>query len=540
MRETRIFGPPGTGKTTYLSRQIEAAAEKYDPSDIMVASFTRTAAVELNSRKLPIPRQNIGTLHALCYRSMNSPEIAETHIDEFNKVHPEYELSDEYSGNMEENLVDANFKKEADRYLAYYNIHRARMQPITQERVPPSMLGFIKAWERWKLENDYVDFTDMVSMTLKSKAPPPGGARVGIYDEVQDFNPLELALVRSWAEHQDFALLAGDDDQAIYTFTGASPDAFLYPDIPQAQKRVLSQSWRLPKKVKEFADAWIKNVSIREPKDYKPRDFEGEVLEQFSNFRMPERLIDEAERYISNGKTVMFLATCGYMLTQIKATLKGRAIPFHNPYRKTRGDWNPLGSFVKVRGRTYMRERILAFLKKDGIGTRNYWDFPDLEAWTDIIKSKGVLTKKAKEAIEAVNESLSGVPPQGIDQFYSEIFEPQALECALRRDLDWFVESVLGSKRNQIEFPVNVYKRRGEQALLEQPKVVISTIHGVKGGEADVVFLFPDISLAGAKEYNSSAEGRDSIIRTFYVGMTRARETLVLCQPVTSLCARFQ
>jgi len=36
--EYRVFGPPGTGKTTYLSRQIEKAAGEYKDS-VMVSSF---------------------------------------------------------------------------------------------------------------------------------------------------------------------------------------------------------------------------------------------------------------------------------------------------------------------------------------------------------------------------------------------------------------------------------------------------------------------------------------------------------------------
>lgn len=59
----------------------------------------------------------------------------------------------------------------------------------------------------------------------------------------------------------------------------------------------------------------------------------------------------------------------------------------------------------------------------------------------------------------------------------------------------------------------------------------MGTIHSVKGGEADVVVLFPDLSAAGMRQWVGPWEGRDAVIRCFYVGMTRARETLVICQP---------
>ena len=56
--------------------------------------------------------------------------------------------------------------------------------------------------------------------------------------------------------------------------------------------------------------------------------------------------------------------------------------------------------------------------------------------------------------------------------------------------------------------------------------------NSVKGGEADVVFIFPDLSAAGSREWTGTQEQRAGIIRLFYVGMTRARESLVLCRPV--------
>jgi superfamily I DNA/RNA helicase len=65
--------------------------------------------------------------------------------------------------------------------------------------------------------------------------------------------------------------------------------------------------------------------------------------------------------------------------------------------------------------------------------------------------------------------------------------------------------------------------------LLETPQVVVGTIHSVKGGQADVVYLFPDLSQAGAAHYAHGGASRDSVILQFYVGATRARERLYIC-----------
>jgi len=47
-----------------------------------------------------------------------------------------------------------------------------------------------------------------------------------------------------------------------------------------------------------------------------------------------------------------------------------------------------------------------------------------------------------------------------------------------------------------------------------------------------VVYLFPDLSFAGMNEWLGG--GTAAVRRLFYVGMTRARETLILCEPAGS------
>ena len=63
--------------------------------------------------------------------------------------------------------------------------------------------------------------------------------------------------------------------------------------------------------------------------------------------------------------------------------------------------------------------------------------------------------------------------------------------------------------------------------------------NSVKGAESDVVYLFPDISRAGMTEWRGNDAQKASVYRLFYVGMTRARESLVLCQAADDRCVDF-
>jgi len=118
----------------------------------------------------------------------------------------------------------------------------------------------------------------------------------------------------------------------------------------------------------------------------------------------------------------------------------------------------------------------------------------------------------------------------------TEIFDDSSVASLLgtfdgnyRALLDWWRHRVMPSFYNRIQFPAEIAARLGPQGLVETPRVVVGTIHSVKGGEADVVYLFPDLSPAGDAQYQIAGPPRDSMIRVFYVGATRARETLYLC-----------
>lgn len=66
----------------------------------------------------------------------------------------------------------------------------------------------------------------------------------------------------------------------------------------------------------------------------------------------------------------------------------------------------------------------------------------------------------------------------------------------------------------------------------EDPKVNISTIHSVKGDEADIVVLMGDISKVVAQQMDID---EDTEHRSFYVGVTRAKEKLFIIEPQTKL-----
>jgi len=161
--------------------------------------------------------------------------------------------------------------------------------------------------------------------------------------------------------------------------------------------------------------------------------------------------------------------------------------------------------------------------------------------WAEWLSAKGVLRRGAKDELRRAPEAEPVTIPM-----LEELFEPGALEELLgcfegdsRRLLEWWRRHLNASLAKRAQFPAAVAAAGGPQALMEPPKVIVGTIHSVKGGQADVVFLFPDLSQAGEAAYRRFGPPRDAVIRTFYVGLTRAREALYLGAPDSARAARL-
>lgn len=525
--EYRIWGPPGCGKTTTLSRLITEACQEYGSEAVIVSSFTRAAAKELVGRNLPLNEDQVGTLHALCYRALDRPKlVSKSLLAEWNAEHPMLAF-----GGVQTNLDDpyGDFERSGsqigDELLQEYNRFRALHD---RDRYCPARVEhFATQWTDFKANTGTVDFTDLIEQCLHGEVPIPHEASVLFLDEVQDFSPLELALGRRWGQSCERLYLAGDDDQSIYAFKGCTPDAFLHPDVPPEQVTILSQSYRVPRAVHEAACRWVEKLSVRQPKAYRPRDAEGVVGQLACNYKyltpLRERLLD----WLDHGKTVMLLASCSYMLDPLKRQLREWGLPFWNPYRKTRGDWNPLQSRAGTVG---AGERVHAYRKVSS--GQGWWTYRELWQWCAPLKAESVFARGAKTAMRHKAEDVAvadtPVAEADIDAWMPD---EETTERAGQGDLAWLRAQLLDPFAKPIDYACRVWEERGPEALAKSPQITIGTIHSVKGAESQIVVLCPDLSYSGLVEWSRPGERQDAIRRLFYVGMTRAKEELYWMQP---------
>jgi hypothetical protein len=466
MKEIRVFGPPGCGKTTTLTKYVKQGAEKYGADKLMVASFTRTAAQEIAGRDLGIPESKVATLHAHCFRAIGTPKIAEDskNLKLWNEKHPGKRIT---GGGV--NLDDPDMPsldEDGDRLLCIANTLRARRVPTSQWPAP--VAAFMAQWCEFKSENHFMDFTDLIEYALDNIEFAPDMPTVGIFDEYQDFTPLEIALVRKWSEHMEYAVVAGDEDQLLYGFKGCDPRAFLEPDVPAEQKQILRQSYRVPRAVHSYASKITGRISYREPKEYRPRDEEGEVKCLSTSYTNPDMAVQLAQKLTADGETCMFLASCGYMLHSVMKTLKESGVPSGNRYRQNKKQWNPLDAKA--------RDIILSFARKDRL-----WTWKELTDILPIISAdylvQGAKTRIDMETVENENEELK------VSELL-EYFLPQTLDEILgEATAKWLLDHAIASRRESLRYAVEAFTNGGSDALLKAPRCTVGTIHCSPGDE---------------------------------------------------------
>jgi len=530
--EYRIFGPPGTGKTRSATCHINRSVDRLGSNSVMATSFTRAAAIELTGRDALIDPDRIGTLHSFCFQALGKPQIAEANVGEWNRENPRLWITpvsrDRSLAGEDSNSYEDPVQKVGDRLLQQLNCCRGRMLPL--ENWPVGVRDFTSRWNRYKIANDLLDFSDLIDTALHDSELAPNKPAVIIADEAQDLNSMQLSLLRKWGRHADHSVLAGDDDQTIYSWAGASPDAMLDPDIPADHKIFLKQSQRVPRAIHAVAERLIRQVSRRQEKTYLSRPEDGRVHRLSSGgYRSPEYgILKTAENHLAQGKSIMFLASCSYMLRPLLAALRKNGIPFHNPYRKANGFWNPL----RLGSAGSAARRILSLLgaHPGWAVTQRSWECRELLSWTEWLAPHELLRAGGRDLL------LSDLRAPASIELLAEVFESNALESLLAACaqgypalLRWWRSHLAAGFQARTAFPAGVALQRGAHGLVDDPSVVVGTIHSVKGGQADVVYLFPDLSKAADAQYRQCGPPRDSVIRTFYVGVTRARETLYIC-----------
>jgi DNA helicase-2/ATP-dependent DNA helicase PcrA len=234
-----ILAGAGSGKTTTITRRIAYQVETgaFAAAEILAVTFTDKAAGEMRSRL-----EALG-VHGVRTRTFHASALAQLHhlvpgtgeilpskalwlrqianaLPRPYRFRPAADLATEIEWARNRRLVP-------DGYLEGLDGHEP---PIPADL----MLRVFRRYEDRKRREGRIDFEDVLELLVRHYESHPSAAErfrtrclAITVDEYQDVNLLQQTLLDQWLGERDELCVVGDDYQAIYSFTGASPQYLL-------------------------------------------------------------------------------------------------------------------------------------------------------------------------------------------------------------------------------------------------------------------------------------------------------------------------
>jgi DNA helicase-2/ATP-dependent DNA helicase PcrA len=266
-----ILAGAGTGKTTTITRRIawQVASGAFPPEHIVAVTFTDKAAGELRARlrALGVDGVRASTFHSaalallrhfegdqgriLASKALLLRRIGNSLPGAF-RFRPAGDLATEIEWAKNRRLTP-------DTYYDALGDHEPPIPPDLSRRV-------FREYERRKADEGVIDFEDLLERAVRLlegdesvRASVRERWRAFTVDEYQDVNLLQQSLLDLWLGERDELCAVGDDYQAIYSFTGASPEWLLALPGRFAQARVvrLERNYRSTPQVLELANRLV-------------------------------------------------------------------------------------------------------------------------------------------------------------------------------------------------------------------------------------------------------------------------------------------
>ena len=425
-----------------------------------------------------------------------------------------------------------------------------------RERFP--LTPVFKAYNDYLKKHALMDYDDQLKYALTILRVSPEMLRFYqeqyayvLVDEAQDTSKIQHEIIRLLASGGGSLFMVGDEDQSIYGFRAAFPEALLSfeKDYPGAKVLIMDQNYRSNAEIVAMADRLIgRNRERREKHMVASR--EGTSLVNFERVKSRQAqydyLFDVAKE--CKRQTAVLYRDNESALPLIDL-LERNGIP----YRMKNGDFSfftsrvvtDVGNVLRLALNPYDAElfmkvyfKLQSFLKKDqALDMCRISDSEGMILWEASEEVIGIHAKTVERcrAIGANLRAMLEEPPakaiSRLENFlgYGEYLERNGLDAG-----KLFLLKMLARQESTI---TGFLKRLEELQKILQDKVfepkckfILSTIHSSKGLEYDRVILmdvidgvFPAVTDAGL---GISEEER----RLFYVGITRAMNDLtILC-----------
>ena len=585
-----VLAGPGSGKTSVLTRRIAWLIREHRVPHhrILAVTFTNKAAGEMRARVeallgKPLRGMQLGTFHATCARFLR-------HEAESAGYRPDYVIydSDDQVALVKRVVKDLDIDPKRHNPRAILS----RISSAKNEMIPPAQYRSLDyfgeivkqvyaSYQQALRDANAMDFDDlllnMVTLLRDNedlRAHYQNRFEYVLVDEFQDTNHVQYELVKLLAAPQNNVFVVGDEDQAIYAFRGADYRNVLrfQESYSDASVILLERNYRSTQNILDVARAVIDRNRHRTPKAlhtdqgrgeratvfeaYDERNEAQNVLERIQQLRLQDGLDyrDFAVMYRTNAQSrameqAFVSAAVPYMLVGGVGFYKRREVKdllaylrlIHNP-----DDRVSFERIINVPARGIGKKSLAAFLTwvaGEGLSigdalNRLYYDDPaplGSAAKKKFAAFAAMLTSWQEMAkIGDLLNMFDKITAQTRYYLYLDEISKIPEEAAERADN---VQELRGLLQYAMEYEQPLHEFLAEQSLVadvdslkdDNDAVTLMTLHAAKGLEFPVVFL-TGLETGILPHFRSFEEagGIEEERRLFYVGVTRAKQTLYL------------
>ena len=280
MHRTIIPGPPGTGKTYTLMQYLDKELKQgTNPEQIAYIAFSNIAA---NVAKERIKNDDVyvSTMHSMGTRESNINTKTQLLTGDKWKGFKNFSKICQ-NLNFEQRLTVTGHVEHQNPHMRIIELARNKKTTIENAAVELGLHYTTDVWlteqiaedlKTYKESTGMVEFSDMISKFVEEDRCPP--LQCVFLDEAQDLSPLQWDMFFYIESKCARSYIAGDDDQTIFSFQGASAKIFI--DLKGTFDPQI-QSVRVPREVHRLATSIFPYMGRRLEKEWLPADREGSV-----------------------------------------------------------------------------------------------------------------------------------------------------------------------------------------------------------------------------------------------------------------------
>lgn len=564
-----VLAGPGSGKTTVITHRVKYLTSKcgVNPSDILVITFTRAAALEMKERYERLvgesSRVSFGTFHGVFFRILKLAYrySADNIVREEQKSQFIRELAGEAGVEPEdENEFISGVLSE----ISSVKGEMIELQHYYSKNCPDEVFrSLYRGYEKRMQNAGLIDFDDMMVMCRELFLERPDilaawqrRYRYILIDEFQDINRLQYEIIRMMAKPEDNLFIVGDDDQSIYRFRGARPEIMLgfEQDYPGAKRVLLDINYRCTREIAEPALRLISHNKKRFPKAIRTNGARGrQVITKVwpDPARENTQIAEEIKAYLTAGYRPADIAVL-YRTNSGPRFLMEKLMEYNLPFRTRDSVPNLYEHWICADILTYIRiamgsrsredflkiiNRPKRYISRESFRRENV-SFEEIKAfyadkdWViDRIENLEYDLKAVSRMspLAAVNYIRQGMGYDGYLTEYAALRRMKPEE--LFETADQLRESAAGYKTfgEWLEHIAAYAEELKRQAALRQSDpdaVTLATMHSAKGLEFRIVYILD--ANEGVTPHNRAflEEDVEEERRLFYVAMTRAKERL--------------